>query len=503
MITFMNRNNDFTKFIKTIHHSIFFITYLSFILFFLPVISAHATETENLSYAEQAEIRKTLPIQSNDIMDWPAGPEIGAESAILMDVNTGVILYAKNIHEELYPASTTKIMTCLLAMENGNLDDMVDFSYNAVFSVPRDGSNIGMDPGQAITLEQCMYGIMVGSANECANAAAEYVSGSIDDFIDLMNNRAKDLGCTNTHFCNTNGLFDENHYTSAYDLALISKEFFKNEMLCKIGNTPRYHFIPTAKQPDEFYINNKHKLINGEIEYEGVIGGKTGYTSEARETLVTCAEQNGMKLVCVVFKEESPDQFYDTVTLFNYGFSNFHVANVSDNETRYTIRNDNFFQIGNDVFGDSNPFLSLDTTSYVILPHNRDFTNLNSKITYNTNSNKDDPSIATIQYYYDDTYVGSAKILLSNQTGSIFKFNQIESSNQFTSHTRVDEDSEEPTILFINVKWIIISVSIIASLLIVIICIISFFKDYHFSGARRTIKRRKRKNITFDSNLFR
>lgn len=498
----MNRSNFITKFIKRINQSTFLIIYFIFAFVFTPVMHAYATEIDDLSFSEQAEYRKTLPIQSNDIMDWPVGPEIGAQAAILMDVNTGVILYAKNIHEELYPASTTKIMTCLLAMENGNLDDLVDFSYNAVFSVPRDGSNIGIDPGEKMTLEQCMYGIMVGSANECANAVAEYVSGSIDGFIDLMNQKAKDLGCENTHFNNTNGLFDENHYTSAYDLALISSEFFKNEMLCKIGNTPRYHFLPTANQPDEFYINNKHKLINGEVEYEGIIGGKTGYTSEARETLVTCAEQNGMKLVCVVFKEESPDQFYDTVTLFNYGFSNFDVENVSDNESRYTIRNDNFFQIGNDVFGDSNPFLSLDTSSYVILPHNRDFTDLTPKIEYNTNSDKEDPSIATIQYYFDDTYVGSAKVLLSNHTGSIFKFNQIESSNQFTSHTKVDEDSEEPTILFINVKWVIILISAIAGVSIIIICLISFFKDYHFSGTKRSIKRKKRKNITFDSNIF-
>lgn len=281
--------------------------------FHADTLTAYATLEE---LEAEAEARKSLPIQSNDIENWPVGPQIGAQSAILMDANTGVILYSKNIHERLYPASTTKIMTCLLAMERGNLDDMVEFSHDAVFTVPADGSNMGMDTGEAITLEECLYGILVGSANEVSNAVAEYISGSIDDFVTLMNERAEEIGCKDTHFVNANGLHDTEHYTSTYDLALISSLFFQNEMLCKIGNTPRYHFEPTNTQPDDFYLNNKHKLINGEIPYNGILGGKTGYTDNARQTLVTCAEQNGMRLVCIVFKEESPAQFTDTEELF-------------------------------------------------------------------------------------------------------------------------------------------------------------------------------------------
>lgn len=174
----------------------------------------------------EAEARKLLPIQSNEIDNWPAGPQVGAQSAILMDANTGVILYSKNIHERLYPASTTKIMTALLAMEKGNLDDTVEFSHEAVFSVPSDGSNMGMDEGESISLEECLYGVMVASANEAANAAGEYISGSIEDFVALMNKRAEEIGCTDTHFTNTNGLHDPDHYTSAYDLALLTLSVF-------------------------------------------------------------------------------------------------------------------------------------------------------------------------------------------------------------------------------------------------------------------------------------
>ena len=192
---------------KTAYKGFLSLLILAFSLIQFSVVSFADTP----DYAAEAALRKELPIQSNETSGWPDGPEIGAEAAIVMDAGTGTILYAKNIHEELYPASTTKIMTCLLAVENASLGDTIKFSNDAVFSVPHDGSSIGMDVGEAITLEQALYGVMVGSANEVANAVGEHVSGSIDDFIKLMNTRAKELGCTNTHFNNTNGLQDENH----------------------------------------------------------------------------------------------------------------------------------------------------------------------------------------------------------------------------------------------------------------------------------------------------
>ena len=267
-------------------------------------MTVYAASLEELELEQEAQ--KALPVESNDIDNWPAGPVTSAQSAILMNVDTGAVLYAKNIHKKSFPASTTKILTCLVAMEQGNLDDTVTFSNEAVFSVPGDGSNMGMDVGEAITMEQCLYGILVGSANEAANAVGEHIAGSIDGFVDLMNERAAELGCTDSHFMNTNGLHDDNHYTTAYDLALISSAFFRNDMLCKIGNTASYEFTATPTQPDDFILRNKHKMITGEVSYDGVLGGKTGYTDNSRQTLVTCAERNGMRLVCVVFREETP-----------------------------------------------------------------------------------------------------------------------------------------------------------------------------------------------------
>ena len=389
---------------------------LIFIVLFVQNILYSRAETPD--YAQEALERKELPIQSNDTSGWPDGPAIGAEAAIVMEVSTGTILYAKNINEELFPASTTKIMTCLLAVENASLSDTITFSHDAVFSVPNDGSSIGMDVGEKITMEQALYGIMVGSANEVANAVAEHVSGSIDAFVDLMNQRAKELGCTNTHFSNTNGLQEDNHYTSAHDLALIASKFFDNELLCRIGNTPRYHFSPTDTQPDDFYLNNKHKLITGEVKYEGILGGKTGYTSSARETLVTCAERNGMRLVCVVLKEESPAQFTDTVTLFDYGFNNFQLIDVTDADTRYTPSDTLFFESEHDVFGKSGTILSVDDDSSIILPKTAKIEDSSYDISYDVNADdleKAPTALATVSYTYNGVPIGRALICYSGQ----------------------------------------------------------------------------------------
>ncbi len=407
-----------------------------------------------VDYQEEALLRKDLPIQSNDIPLWPQGPEITAQAAILMEAGTGTILYAKNIHEELYPASTTKIMTCLLAVENSGLSDTITFSDEAVFSVPKGGSNIGMDVGQSITLEQALYGIMVGSANEVANAVAEHVSGSIPSFVKLMNERAKELGCTNTHFANTNGLQADDHYTSAYDLALISRAFFDNELLRKVGNTPRYHFTASKNQPDDFYLNNKHKLINGEIAYEGIAGGKTGYTDLARETLVTCAEKNGLRLICVVFKEESPAQFTDTVTLFDYGFSNFQSVNVADNETRYMPSDSVFFESDNDVFGQSGTILRISKDDNIIIPKTQTIEDTDIEMSYDLTQEEmaNIPSaIARVDYTYHSEPVGKAYVCYLPLSGK----------------GKDDEPSSNRTV-YINIKLVVIIVGIV----LVIFCFI-------------------------------
>ena len=199
--------------------------FLTFLLVLGLLISYSATAlaapSVSADYNEEAEARKSLPVQTNEIANWPTGPDLGAEAAYLLEANTGTVLYAKNMDEKLYPASTTKILTCLIAVENCSMDEVITFSHDAVFSLESGSSNIGIDPGQSMTLRECLYGILVGSANEVANAVAEHIAGSIDAFADMMNEKAAALGLTSTHFMNTSGLHDEDHYSTVREIALI------------------------------------------------------------------------------------------------------------------------------------------------------------------------------------------------------------------------------------------------------------------------------------------
>ena len=242
---------------------------------------------------------QSLAVQSNAVANWPTGPVVAAESAILMDADTGAILYAKNIHQREYPASTTKILTTLIASERCSMDEIVDFSYDAVHDIDPGSNHIAIDPGEQLTMEECLNAILIRSANEVSFAVAEHISGTTwQDFGPIMNERAKELGCVDSHFVNPNGLPNEDHYTSAYDLAMIGRAFFANEALCKMTMTHMLHISPSERQPDDIMEVNKMELIpGGKYAYPYLVGCKTGYTDAARSTLVSCAEKDGMKLI--------------------------------------------------------------------------------------------------------------------------------------------------------------------------------------------------------------
>ena len=448
---------------------------------FLLAVSILSYNSITTFAAPTEEIPAVNTVTTNEIPNWPTGPELNAEAAFLMEANTGVVLYAKNIHEHLYPASTTKMMTALIAAENCKMDEMVSFSHDAVFSLESGSSNIGIDPGQAMSMEECLYGIMVASANEVANAVGEHVAGDMESFVQMMNNKAKELGLQDTHFTNTNGLFDENHYTSAYDLAIIAEEFFNNEYLAKIGNTASYHFVATSTQPDDFYVRNKHQLISGDIPYAGIKGGKTGYTSEAGETLVTCAEQNGMTLICVILKEESPDQFYDTVKLFDYGFSNFNMVNVADNEEKYSIQNNNFFPTTIDILGSSKQLMELDSKDNIIMPKNINFSDMETELVYDTGS---DDEIAYINYSYHGAYLGFGRLRPVENKKELSAFDVEDSLSE-----PLEETPEEiPLPRFINVVSILTYIIAAGAILILISYIYSFFVNYNLPSILRRKK---------------
>lgn len=246
----------------------------------------------------------------------------------MIDATTGKILYEKNSRTKQYPASITKLMTILLALEHGSLEDEITFSHDAVFSIEPGSAHIAIQEGEILTLEQVLYGIMLRSANECANAAAEYVDGSMEKFAEHMTARAKELGCENTNFVNANGLFDENHYTTAYDMALIAQELLKNETYRSMMSNTYYLIPPTNKQPEERPLHGQHQMLNENslYYYEPAEGGKTGYTVEAQNTLVTYAKQGDTELIAVVLKCNGAQHYVDTKTLFEYGFANYQTV---------------------------------------------------------------------------------------------------------------------------------------------------------------------------------
>ena len=248
-------------------------------------------------------------------------PEIQAEGAVVIDAASGTILYGKNEKNRFYPASITKLMTALLVLERCGLDDTVTFSKTATTNLEAGAVSLKLTEGDKLTVRQCLYALLLKSANEVANGLAEHVSGSISGFADLMNQRAASLGCTGTHFTNPHGLNDVNHYTTPYDMALISRAAFQNQTLCKIDTTLSYD-LPATKNAAARTITMGHKMMypTDSRYYEGIIGGKTGYTSKAGNTLVTGVERNGVRLIAVVMKSTST-HYQDTKALLDYGFA--------------------------------------------------------------------------------------------------------------------------------------------------------------------------------------
>ena len=433
-----------------------------------------------IDYKKQAEERKSMEIESNSYDNWPLGPAIGAEAAILMDANTGAILYEKNIHKKLYPASITKLLSTYIAVQECDLDEMVTFSEDAVYSINWwEDANMGVYAGSSLTVEEVLYGILVGSANEAAYAIAEHVSGNLENFAVLMNKTAKELGCKNSNFVTPNGIHDENHYTTAYDMALIAKAFFSNDTLTKMSATTRFDVPVTKTQTREgLVLSAKSQLHPGKpYAYSPLVGTKTGYTDQARQTLVSCAEKNGLKLICVILKEEAPAQFTDTIELFNYGFDNFEALHLNEVNNQYSIDN-HFFTTDVDLLGSSKTILSLNKNDYIVLPNTISFEDLTSNVTYD---NKNESSVACINYYYKNYLLGKINVKLAVDEPAVFDF-----GNQKSTTLNIVETETQNTI-FINVIHLLIGFILLTILFTIIFSIQSLARN------KRMAKRRKNK----------
>lgn len=257
----------------------------------------------------------------------------------VIDADTGIIVYGKNEFKRAYPASITKVMTALLLLEStDNMNEKIYFSYDAVHSIPYNSSHIAMNEDETLTVEEALYGLLLPSANEVANAIAEHVSGSTEEFANLMNTRAKELGATNTHFVNANGLHDENHYSTAYDMSLIMREAIKHPEFVEIAGTNFFAIPPTEKQPEQRPLNNTNKLIRDTSAYydPNILCGKTGFTDEARHTIVNYGKKDNQGLIITAMHGEKNEPYLDTINLTNYYYDKFSTLTIASDTDTYT-----------------------------------------------------------------------------------------------------------------------------------------------------------------------
>lgn len=338
----------------------------------------------------QAQPVLAAEISTNQIANWPAGPEVPTPNAVVMDADTGAILYNKGMDEVRYPASITKVMTALLAIENSSLTDQVTMGAEAASLEVPGNSRIDAVEGEVFTMEQCLHAILLASANGVTRQVAEYIAGSEENFVNMMNERAKELGCTNTHFNNSSGLPDPDHYTTPHDMALILSEAVKNETFCAVEADLLYTIPPTNMTSTPRELRNHHAMLfEGEWYYEGAFAGKTGYTDEAHNTLVTAAKRNDMTLVCVVMLCDNLDYINDTRTLLDYGFNNFSHATLegtSDREGSVMLTLPNGVSASDTTYSDT---------------ENGDTTSENTKT-------------VTRQYYYNSQPVGTAQVTVTS-----------------------------------------------------------------------------------------
>lgn len=375
-----------------------------------PLVTATPTPDPHTPYYSQ-------PADTDSVEGWSQGPQIEGESAILVDMFTGAVLYSKNADKVQYPASITKIMTGLLGCEDLDLTDKFTMSQSAAYGITEpDSSSIYADTGEEFTVEQALMAVMLQSANEMTLAVAELTSGSVKKFVEKMNLRTRQLGCTNTHFNNPNGLPDELHYTTAADMAKIARAAWFNPTFRQLVTTQYYEIPPTNKFAETRYLLNHHKMMSGQAyAYDGVLAGKTGYTAAAGNTLVTYARNDNTYLVAVVLQSVN-GAYSDTKALLDYGFNNFSRTAVKDIPSKISFSHLPAEKYILKDYKDSTLF-TLRRSGFVTVPKGIDTSQLEK--TYSITKNPAGLPLLTVTFTYNGHEVGTARYyqtgLLSDQ----------------------------------------------------------------------------------------
>lgn len=455
---------------------------------------------------------------------WPAPSDpILSDAAILIDADSGTVLYGKNQDKRYYPASITKVMTAIIVIENvKDINEKLTFSYDACnTNLEENATVIGALPGDRLSVKDCLYSLLLHSANDCANALAEFVAGSNESFAEMMNEKAKEIGCTNTHFCNPSGLQNEEHYTSCSDMAKIMQYAISIPLFCKIDKSQVYKHGPIKRYPDpdanENTIYAHHKMMRKSSPdyYPGVFAGKTGYTLVAGNTLLTACKKNDMTLIAVILNGHQ-SQYKDSKQLFDFGFSKFHSYQINEYEEKYKSLKNNYTVCGVPI--DDNININIDASYHIILPDNVDFNSASYDFSYDIpEKEKELKKFAKITYNYGNRNVGFAYLNLyktseniEERTEELLKFQKTkeELSNQNSDLSSTDirdsnfQKSENNKPIYIDkvrnkivIQTPIIKVCKILFYITVIFIVLTII--YYISKSllikRRTLKERRKK----------
>lgn len=360
----------------------------------------------------------TFAAENDDLWVRYNGDYLG-QSGFVVEANSGVVLYENNPDTKMYPASLTKIMTALVVFDKvSNLEENLVFSYNAVTNgLDKKTTTIGASSGDRLSIKDCLYAILLPSANDAANALAEHVAGNIRDFVSLMNEKAEKLGMTNSHFKNPTGLHDDEQYTTARDLSIMMSYAMKNTTFAQMSSSLSYRHAPIRRYKDpensnNVMLNTNSMLATGSgFYYRGVIAGKTGFTNEAGYNLIECVERNNMRLIFVDLGcKKINDRFIDARNIFNYYFENYQALLIKDYDYRFSNENDYNMTI-DDVVLVKSLQLTVDNNASVTLPKSIDFSALKSDIAYVVTDLNNKSAIGTITYTLDDKQVGSCSLI--------------------------------------------------------------------------------------------
>lgn len=405
-----------------------------------------------------------LAVDSNEIEGWAQGPHIYSESGIVMDMDSGAILYAKNIDDQHYPASITKVATALIALQNYQLDEVVKFTWDDIGFLEYGDAHIGIKEDEELLMEDALYGMLLASANEVSHGIGAHMEGGYEAFLQVMNETTRELGCKNSNWTNTHGLHDEEHYTSARDMALISSAVFQYEKFREITSTYQ-HVIPVTNiTNEERYVHQNHKMIRewDNRYYEYCVGGKTGYTDQALSTLVTFATKDDTNLVAVVMRTHGGgnNAYVDTRAMLDYAFENFTKVPVSKD------------LVANDTIQ------KFDDSAYVVLPEGIETSQL--VYSYEEPTELGDKT-GTVTFTYSGQEVGTVETTIT-----VKRYNEI---HGIVDGKKETEKEKKGMPIILKVIFIIIAVLVVA--MIGLVCLVAY-KRKQLEKARRERRRQYR-----------